>query len=208
MITPCLAVNISNADLDDEDMADISDWTDGDTGTGDSSQVTFDSKSTMKLYSGTTASTAKRSQDLGVFGTRTIFSVNSYFDTIGTYGNADNSDFYAEDGTTRLQVAFASDGLFIEDGDTGVEVGTDLVVQDAWQEWTFDVNWTAQTVDVYLNRVLQASGVDCSNGAAGTNGLAVFRQKGITTTGQISYIDWFKAGSDFATAERRIIFIQ
>jgi len=66
-----------------------------------------------------------------------------------------------------------------------------------WQEWTF--NWTvavAGVVSVYLNGVLQASGVDCSDSTAGTDGNTTFQQKGTTVIGK-SYTDWIKCGNSF-----------
>lgn len=191
---------VSNADIDDEDMADIIDWTDADNGTGAAStQVTFDSKSCMKLDSGNAAinNYAFRYQDLGTFGARTIFSLSLYCDAIGTIANTDAFELRAFDGTTQLWMHWASDGLFVFDGTANHEVGTDLVIQDTWQEWTIDVNWILQTVDIYLNGILKASGVDCSYAVAGTNGRVDFFQFGYTTANRITYIDWFKAGSSF-----------
>lgn len=193
----------SNADIDDEDMADISDWTDADSGTGASTQATFDGQSSMKLDSGGTAGVtnyAERYQDIGSFGNRTIFSVNIYCDAIGFVGNNDNVQISFYNGSTQIFIVLGSDGLYVFDGVAFHEVGNDLVVQDIWQEWTFDVNWVAQTMDVYLNDVLKASGVDCSYADATANGYVLFAQLGKTTTNRITYIDWFKAGSDFETA--------
>lgn len=187
----------SNADIDDEDMADITDWADVDTGGGESSQVTFDGKSCMKLDTKTSATTwdsASRKQDIGSFGARTVFSFPTYFSAIGE----DNDDFIVRiwNGTIYLNISFRPSGLYIHNGSSMVEVGTDLVVQGVWQEWTFDVNWTAKTVDVYLGKVLKASGVNCN--APNTDeaeGMVLFRQWGYITSNRITYIDWFKAGS-------------
>lgn len=188
---------ISNGDIDDEDMADITDWTDSDSGAGASTQVTFDSKSCMKLTNGTpVGGQAFRSQDIGTFGTRTVFSLNCYFDLMGVQG-VDDAICYAFNGSTRLMVSFASNGIFVYDDVTWNEVGTNLVVQDVWQEWTFDIDWTAQTADVYLDKVLKASDVDCSSASATANGTIYLAQNGSATANCITYIDWFKAGSGF-----------
>ena len=178
--------------IDDENMADITDWTDGDTGTGESSQVTFDSKSCMKLYSGTTDGVSRRTKDVGTFGARTVFSYNIYCDSIGLYGTNQELDINAWDGTNRLGIQFCSDGLFIFDGATWNEVGTNLVVQDVWQEWKFDCTWGA-TVNVYLNGLLVASNVDCSFAEGGyVNGTIEITQRGYTIRDRLSYIDWLK----------------
>jgi hypothetical protein len=189
---------LSNADIDDEDMADITDWADADVGNGESTQATFDGNSCMKLQSGSTGiNEARRTQDIGTFDVSSVVSIRLYCDIIGTIANTDYFALNAYNGTTRLIIGFASDGLFVYDGAAWNEVGTDLVVQDTWQEWTFKVNWTAQTVDVYLNKVLKASGVDCSLADATVNGTITFFQYGRATANRLSYIDWFKAGSDF-----------
>lgn len=190
---------ISNADLDDEDMADITDWTDSDSGTGDSSQATFDSKSCMKLATVAVSGTAKRTQDIGTFGTRTVISFNTYFDAIGTKANNDNARIEAYDGTTQLICLFASDGLYVYDGASYVQIDANIVVQDIWQEWTLDINWTTKTVNIYLDGILKHSDVDCSHAAAGTNGEIEFYQYGNTTANRITYIDWFKAGSNITS---------
>lgn len=185
---------ISNADLKDEDMADISDWTDNDAGTGVSSQATYDSKSCMKLESGTYG-TAQRTIDVGTFGTRTVMSMNVYCDSIGTDAEEASFFFGLSDGTTTAYIRFNSDGLWVYDGSVYNEVGTNIVVQDVWQEWTFDFNWTAKTVDIYLNKVLVQANVDCSNITAGTNGTLAIFQQGRYSVLRTTYIDWVKIGS-------------
>jgi len=197
-VTNATEAIISNADIDNEDMADITDWTDSDSGTGVSTQETFDGKSCMKLLSGGTAGgVANRNQDIGAFGTRTVFSFNAYFETLGVTGD---NDFYftANNGTNYFYCIFASDGLVIYDGATWNEIGTNLVVSDVWQEWTFDCNWTTQRAEVYLDGVLKASNVDFSYAQPTTDGLIRFMQNGATTVNGLTYIDWFKAGTTTA----------
>ena len=189
---------LSNASIDDEDMSDITDWTDEDSGTGISSQATFDSKSCMKLDSGTPAGAtyAFRSQDIGTFGARTVFSISLYLDAIGDTTNNDNIIFVAYNGSKALGVQFGSNGLFVYNNTPiFVEVGTDIVLADTWQEWTFDTDWT--NVDVYLNGIYKGS-VTPIYVEVETNGRVYFHQAGTTTANRLSYVDWFKAGNDFA----------
>lgn len=191
---------LSNANIDDEDMADISEWADVDEDTGVSSQVTFDGQSCMKLESGTgaTFAYAGRQQDVGAFGARTVVSARIYFASLGTQAAADIFQFAIHDGSTRCDIRFASDGIFVYDGVSMNEVGVDLVVQDVWQKWTLDIDWSAKTVDVYLNEIIKGNNIDCSVNDVTTNGMIVLAQYGLSRAeSRISYVDWFKAGSDF-----------
>jgi len=188
---------VSNGSVCNEDMADITDWSDGDTGTGVSSQATFDSKSCMKLLTGATPGAAIRSRDVGTFGARTVISFSMYCDAIGTASAGDYLQLIINNGSTGVWMSFASDGLFIFNGTTSPEVGTNIVSQDAWQEWTFDINWTAQTLNVYLSRLLVGSAIDCSYTEATANGTIKFAQFGNTTAARLSYIDWLIVGSNF-----------
>lgn len=187
----------SNADIDDEDMADITDWSDFDGGNGVSSQVTFDSKSCMKLDAVTAGvgTAAIRRQDIGSFGARSVFSISVYCSLLGLQAADNQFVFTASNGTKTLAVQLASNGMFIFNGAAYVEVGTDIVTQGVWQEWTFDTDWT--NVSVYLNGALVAT-VSCDYTIAGTNGLVNLVQYGTTVIG-LSYIDWFTAGSDFTS---------
>lgn len=191
----------SNADIDDEDMAVITDWSDTDQDTGVSSQVTFDGKSCLKLESGTgaTFAYAGRSQDIGSFGARTVVSINLYFDSIGTLAGNDMLQFVICNGTKRCDFRFASDGLYVYTSSAFAEIGTDLVTQDAWHEWTFDLNWSAYTFNTYIDKALTVSGSAFGQNDASANGLTYFAQYGLSrTVTRISYVDWFKAGSAFA----------
>jgi hypothetical protein len=183
---------ISNADLDDEDMSNITDWTDYDAGTGESSQITFDGKSCMKLDGGNDK--AVRLKDVGSFGTRTVLSFSVYCDLIGTM--AAEESFYAQifNGTYCFDIVFASDGVYAQWA--GTKVGD--VVQDTWQEWTIDVNWTTKKGDFYLNGMLIAAGISFGYNTTGLPaGTVLFTQFSRTATNRISYVDWYKIGSSY-----------
>lgn len=195
-----MATYRSNANIDNEDMADITDWTDGDFG-GESTQVTFDSKSCMRLYATGIVASAKRTQDIGTFGDRTVFSMNMYFDTIAALAI---TNFEAYNGSYKLGIQFTSAGISVYNGTNWIEVGTNLVVADTWQEWTFDVDWTTQTVDVYLDQELVGSDVSCADADTIANGTVNFGATIVFST-VITYIDWFKAGDDFITSGQVIM---
>lgn len=180
----------SNGSIDDEDMVDITDWTAGDTGTGVSSQVTFDSKSCMKFDNGSAGGTY-RYQDIGSYGTRTVISLNVYAHLLTGAGFY----FRTNDGATNFWLKWDPNGnMYVYDGSGYNSAGS--ITLDTWEEWTFDINWTAETVDVYRARILLSAGMDISYSAAGTEGLVdMFLDQGAANL--LFYIDWFKAGDDF-----------
>jgi hypothetical protein len=181
----------------DYDGNTTTDWTDSDTGTGVSTTgIFFDSKSCFKFDSGAAGAgnVAIRTRDVGTFVDPEWLTIKCYFDTLGTLAANDYFEARLDDSAYRLWIRFASDGLFVYDGASWNEVGTNLVVQDVWQEWTF--KWSvilAGVVDVYLNGVLQAASVDCSYAIAGTDGTATFSQLGTSVQG-VTYLDYIKIG--------------
>jgi len=191
---------ISNGDIYSSDFASIDDWANGDTGTGVSSQATFDGKSTFKLDSGVAAGNAHRVQDIGTFGARTVLSFSVDHSNIGSTATGDMFVIQIANGATLLSMHFEPAGFFIlNTAASYVEVGTDLVVTGAWQEWTLDLNWTAKTLDVYLGTLLKATGVDFGYAYTGfANGVVDIYQNGTTAAHRLTCIDWFKAGSNFA----------
>lgn len=197
---------IANTSFLDEDCSDISDWADQDADTGESTQVTFDSKSCFKFDSGASTASpyARRAIDVGDFGDRVVISLSLHFDAIGTLANSDLFEIYVVNADVRAIIRFASDGLFIYDGAANNEVGTNIVVQDTWQEWTFDIDFTtpaSATVDVYLDGSLVGDGIDCSDtGTFANDGMVRLTQYGYATANRISYVDWVKVGTGFYNA--------
>jgi hypothetical protein len=182
----------------DEDMSDITDWTDKDIGNGDSSQVTFDSKSCMSLYS-TVTGVAWREKSAGSFGTRTVFSFNLYSQSIWQDALSDTLRFGARKGTQYFRVLFSSPtGLFVyHDGTTKTEIGTNIVSLGTWQEWTFDVDWASETVDVYLDFVYQGSSTFAASSAFTIDDGGVIFVIQSANFNVRAYIDWVKVGNNF-----------
>ena len=191
---------LSNGSLEDEDCSVITDWTDGDKGVGNSYQV---GNYFCFLTNASAANNdyAKRSKDSGSIeglGNRVFISLSLQLTTIGTHANTDYFELLAYRSDWFLSARFASDGLFIR-GATGYsEVGTNLVQTGVWQEWTFDIDFSAglanANCDVYLNNVLKASGVSCNISAAGTDGESRFYLYGYSTDDLVGYLDWYKVG--------------
>lgn len=189
----------------DEDMAVITDWVNADNINGVSSQVTFEGKSCLKMACSTAAenSRAHSYRDAGSYGNRVVAELSVYCDAIGTIANVDQATLEIRAATVKLAVSFASDGLFIYDGVSWNEVGTNIVVQGSWQKWVFDIDFTtpvSATVDIYLDDILIASGVDCSYTGTYTDGNVHLLQRGGTTNNQLSYVDYIKIGDGIVDA--------
>jgi hypothetical protein len=183
--------------------SDLATWNDGDSGTGVSSAVTFDTKSCFSFLSGN--STSERNKDVGSIdglGSRIVCSISLYNDKIALAPGADNWAIFLYRSDVAVLIQFGSNGLFIYDGGSYNEVGTDLVSQDAWQEWTFDIHNFGTPAnadcDVYLNGSLEVSDVDCSHTGSYTDGNVVLKNFGTVNTDNQSYLNWLKIGDGFA----------
>lgn len=186
----------SDGSLLTDDMSDLTNWVDEDAVNGVSSQVAFQGRQTMKLDSGAAAAGtfAQRQQDMGSFAAGCSITIRVYCDAIGTRANNDHFKLTIEDGTNMCVISFASDGLEVYDGASWNEVGTDLVVQDTWQEWTFVIASDFSTVDVYLAGSLEQAAQDCSYANAGNDGEFTISQFGVTTSNRITYVDVVRVG--------------
>lgn len=201
---------ISNGSLEDEDCSDITDWADWDGGTGVSYQLTYDGKSTFGFFTNNSAAQngyAFRSKDSGSvdgLGNRIVVSLSLYLNTIGTLANMDYFYISLFRSDWRFRVAFASDGLFIEDNGTYYEVGTNIVQTGVWQNWTFDIDLDLAPgngnpiCDIYLNDILQASNVNCRRVGNHTDGESYLTLLGYTTDGRVAYLDYYKVGNGFS----------
>ena len=194
-----------NASFVDEDCSALGSWVDGDTSTAVSSQITFDSQETFKFDTGASAADAKRTQDFGSLeelGNRVLVKVKVYHDSIGSISvQSDSFNLSLERSDWVTYISFGSDGLMIWDGAGYNEVGSSLVVEDAWQTWLFDFDFSSgvasAVVDVYLEGILQATDFDCSSPGSHTDGNIEFMQRGHTIKNRLSYVDYIKIGSDF-----------
>lgn len=187
----------SNGSIFTADCSSLTGWTDGDTGTGASTQVTFDSKSCFKFDSGTAGDIASRSRDCSVslLPNRTILTLNTYVSASTGYAAGDYFEAVLEFPAFKLGVALAADGLFIRGGASWQLVSS--LSLSAWNELTFAVDKTAKTVDVYMAGALVAPDIDCNWAGTFTDGLLTLTQYGGTTANQISYVDSISIGADF-----------
>ena len=197
-------------DLLDEDCSDISDWTDGDVGNGVSS---VNPAGQFQFVSGSVGlgNYAYRARDIGSFPNTFTYEIKTYHDVAGTRANADFLNLNCFQADEYFSVIFCSDGLFINDTDSGyTEVGTDLVKQGGsaeWQIWRFLVTFGSVgdgdgVCDVYLkdsthNWEKVGSAIPCSKEAVFPGGLTSLAQYGQTTANQISHVDYVKIATGF-----------
>jgi hypothetical protein len=200
-----LSLKASNTTFKDEDCAAIGDWDDDDIGDGVSAQVTFDGQECF-IFENKTAGGAHQAirhiDSVGTLSTRTTVTIKLYHADLGTYANTDyfRMDLYNDD--QRTYIAWGSDGLRIQDGATFEEVGTDLVKEDEWQTWTFDIDSTTPaeaSMDIYLDGVLVASDFDCSNAVGDTDGRIDIYQLGSNNLNK-TYMSLIKIGDDLVEA--------
>ncbi len=191
----------------DEDCSDITDWTDNDSN-GASTQETYDGRDTFKFTVAVAGAgrKAERYIDAGTIGTTYTIEIRTYFDLIGTVANGDYFALAVDNGAATLGVRFATDGLFIYDGASWNEVGTNIVDSDVWTVWRFAVT-TGATVAVYKNGFLMAAAADCSDATTVTDGLVTLTQNGVTTANVVSYTDFVKL-SDLVKTNSTECFIQ
>ena len=144
----------------------ITAWTDQDSGDGASTLSAFDgTDGCFKLDSGTAGAgnKAQRLIDCGTISDKFVVTIKTYCDKVGTLG--DHLQVEVRNPDVSLTLALASDGLYIHDGSGWNEVGTNVIVQDIWQEWEFVIDGTtpaSATCDVYLDGTKIATSVDCS----------------------------------------------
>ena len=184
-------------DLLDEDCADISDWVDDDAING-VSEVSPAGQFRMDANTAASTNKASRSRAISTATTMTV-EIKLYHDGIGTEANTDNFllNVGRDAGGTDvfIRAVFASDGLFIHDGTSSNEVGTNLVSVGTWQTWRILLDFTtpaSATCDVYLDDVLEAKDVDCSYTTTGLSDGVSITQLGWTTANRLTHIDWIK----------------
>jgi hypothetical protein len=169
-------------DLLDDDCSSLADWTIEDTGTGQTSQVTFDSRSCFKMDAGPGGSWAQiTSKHLGNFGDFATIEVTTYFDSLEatTGGGAFNLRIFENPRIIRFM--FFSDGLYYHHPTYGLrEVGTNLVQLSTWQTWTIilkkKIVYSTETrlADVWFNGDLVAEDLSFTYSPSGLNGYIRF----------------------------------
>ncbi len=177
-----------------DDCSSLEGWTNLDSANGDTTQETFEGSETFKftVTSAGANQKAEVSRDVGTIGSIYTVEIRTYFDLVGTTGNDDYFLLIFDNGDGQLRARFATNGLFIYNGASYNEAGTDVVDSDTWTVWRFEVDFTtpaSATVDIYKDGALVASGVDCSDTTTSNDGQITLSQHGGTINNVLSYVN-------------------
>ena len=161
--------------VSNDDFIDLSAWTDADTQNSVSSATTFQGATVLSQDTNTLVSGnyARLTKDVGTFsgGGDTTISFKTYMDNIGAIsgGGQDCYGVNASDNIILMAMRICTDGVFVFDGASYVEVGTNVnatcagsSTEDCWQRWTLYIDWVAETMDIDLDDVEVGSTVDIS----------------------------------------------
>jgi hypothetical protein len=118
-----------------------------------------------------------------------------YHADVGLKADEDEFMVTIDDGVNICSIAIETEKMYIYDGASWNEVGTDIVPAATWVEWTFVVADDFATVDVYQDGVLVGDDEDCSDANGGTDGKVWFGQKSVTTDNQTTYVSDVRVGT-------------
>lgn len=188
-------LNLGGGGLLTEDCASISSWTDSDTGTGASTQETFQGNDTFRFRAGTNSGDdAKRLKDAGDFTGDITVELRTYFDTLSTVSSGDYASFDISNGVVKFEARFSDDGLEVNDGTTWNEIGVNTVSEDSWNVWKFHITAGTSTgarVDVYKNSSPIGLQFTCANAVTASDGqVTLFAKAGGTSTRADWYMDY------------------
>jgi len=166
-------LNLGSGKSKTEECSSITTWTDNDTGTGASTQGTFQTNSTFRFSAPANGDLAKRTKNVGMLPDNFALEVKTYFDVMESAAGGNYAEIAVDNGIILFRVRFSDDGLEIYDGTTWNEVNVNIIADDVWREWKFIItasSLTSARVDIYRNSVAQGLQYDCSNVSAGNDG--------------------------------------
>jgi len=134
----------SNGSVLADNCTSLADWSNGSLGDGTVTTIVYQNNKVFKLDSGSIGSANRGDieQDVGTFGDRVVTTIKVHHTYLGAVNDVDSFNFIIAKAGVALNVTMASDGLFVSDGATQNEVGTNLVLLDTDQVWTFDCDFT------------------------------------------------------------------
>jgi len=138
---PTLAESYDSTLLD-EDMVVITDWTDDDQGSAASTQVTYDSKSTMRLLNTASAGDiARRYRTVSNMGDEITIEFSIYFNTLGIHPDNDYFLLEVNNGKYKTKIRIDRNDLNVYSGEFWV--GAYMTIdQDTWLEFKIYINTT------------------------------------------------------------------
>ena len=144
-----------------DDCSSLTGWTDDDSGSGASTQVTFDSRNTFKMDSGGSgSSSATIHRILGDVSLPFSLEITLYNDDLEPTGD-DNFIllFYYNNDGKCIQLMWEETGVhsLLSYSNVLICAGT---IEDTWQKWKFYIKSVVDaivTLDIYLNDILQES---------------------------------------------------
>lgn len=203
-------------DLLDEDFADISDWTDEDNGTAVSE---VSPAGQLHITTGATnSSDGKRTRDVGSIPNTLTVELKLYCDTLNGAASTGDQAYLDIRQAGEVFIAYwATDGMFVYNGGSRVEAGTDLVKYGGsaeWQIWRLLINFTTNKVDVYLtdsthSRALVGNQLDWSLTGTYTDGVVYINlSTGTSTSGMEAHWDYIRMASGLyaPTLQRAMIW--
>jgi hypothetical protein len=207
-------LKISNGDIYTAQMETLTGWAENNqTGNEDSSQTTYEGFEVFKMWADDDIGGNDRTDLTEVadsFGSRTVATVRWIHDNIATVVAADGFVFELYNGTYRFKAQFGTDGVWIDDN-AGYGLSASQInhvctggdnVNDCWQVWTFDIDWSTTEVDVYVSvdgqqPKLVAEDINMDKLDATADGTVIFRQAGYSVANMTTYIDSLRIGSTF-----------
>jgi hypothetical protein len=197
-------------DILDEDCADISDWSDADTGTGVSE---VDPAGQFRFDTNTGAvenAHSERQKIITSPPTKFTIEVKIYFDSLGATTDTDYALLYYNTETWRFQAKFSSDkGLELKSSSSYSTVcALDCNGTASWQTLRFEVDRSAgdanATADVYLNGIMQGT-FDCDyEGSFVVDGTLDYCQYGNTTNDMVSHIEYIKIATGLGAVDTTV----
>ena len=184
----------------DDDCSDLSDWTESNSGQGDTTQVEFDGKECFKHVLSTDGAPAncytRITQDVGTLPDSFTFEIKLYHEAqFGPVAENKQIEIYLWNGSIQFQARIDSNSIDIYDGAAWNETAS-TNSEDTWYVYKFEIDGSvggSEVVDVYRNGSLVINNGDCSNADAANDGQIQITYNGNEVVETIHYTDYIRA---------------
>lgn len=186
---------VANGDIYEADMSSLTGWTNVDSGTGASTQVTFRGEDAYKLTNGATSGStdfARIYRDVGTFGTGTIYVT---FDFMQEHPNGNEQGIYRLDnGTTEFLLYLYATNVVIYNSTGSTSISS--LWNDLEQvRLTLKLNWSTELCDVWVNGVLKETDVSFDRTSINPDGYLMLDQHGNTHADNVVWFTKVSVGS-------------